>query len=81
MLKKAFLTGICVVSMSVGSSALLAFEDYCTPKLESHIQTLQKTVDSKYMPSSQKKTAQAILDKVNASRNEKGDCVLVDELF
>lgn len=81
MFKPFVFVSLCVLPLSLFSTTASAFDDFCTPKLETYLDGLQKTVDSKYMPSSKKEAAQSILDKVAASRNEKGDCVLVDELF
>jgi ABC-type transport system substrate-binding protein len=63
------------------SSNTLAFEDYCTPKLDAYLSNVQKTVDSKYVSQRQKEVAQKILDRVKASRDDTGDCVLVDKLL
>ncbi|ETX11605.1 hypothetical protein MUS1_10060 [Marinomonas ushuaiensis DSM 15871] len=63
------------------STNAFAIDDYCTPKLNSYIEKAEKTVDSKYISSSQKEMAQKVIDKVKASRNETNDCILMDELF
>ncbi|MBR7889880.1 hypothetical protein J9B83_13205 [Marinomonas sp. A79] len=65
----------------LGSSNALALEDYCTPKLNDYLEKLEKTVDSKYLPDSQKETAKKVLERVKASRNETEDCILVDKLM
>ncbi|UTV97887.1 hypothetical protein KDW99_11315 [Marinomonas rhizomae] len=63
------------------STSALAFDDYCTPKLNAYLGNVQKTVDSKYISDRQKEVAQKILDKVKASRNDTKDCVLIDKLL
>jgi len=63
------------------ASQSLAFDDYCTPKLNAYLKNVQETVDSKYVSQRQKDVAQKILDKVGASRNETKDCVLIDKLL
>ena len=75
--------GFVVVSgvIALSSTSALAYEDYCTPKLETYLKTTQATVDSKYVSERQKEVAQKILDKVKASRNETKDCVLLDKLL
>lgn len=59
----------------------LAIEDICTPELNAYLEKAEKIVDTKYISSSKKKSAQAIIDKVKASRNETHDCILVDKLL
>lgn len=82
MLFKPSFTALLVGTVAiVGSSGALALDDYCTPKLNDYLEKLEKTVDSKYLPDSQKETAQKVLDRVKASRNETEDCILVDKLM
>jgi|GEM_PF-1562619 hypothetical protein len=76
-LSVAFFSSVVVFA----SSNALAFEDYCTPKLDAYLSNVQKTVDSKYVSQRQKDVAQKILDRVKANRNDTGDCVLVDKLL
>ncbi|GGN25576.1 MULTISPECIES: hypothetical protein [Marinomonas] len=73
----AFVSAVTIAT----SSNALAFDDYCTPKLDAYLSNVQKTVDSKYVSQRQKDVAQKILDRVKANRNETGDCVLVDKLL
>ncbi|MCB5160439.1 hypothetical protein [Marinomonas algarum] len=68
------------VACLVGSTSVFALEDFCSPRLDTYLKGLQKTVDSKYMPDSQKETAQKVMDKIKASRNETQDCVLMEKL-
>lgn len=63
------------------SSSVFAMKDYCTPKLNVYLETVQNTLDSKYVAQRQKDVAQKIMDKVKASRNETKDCVLLDKLL
>lgn len=63
------------------STGALAFDDYCTPKLNIYLSNVQKTVDSEHVSDRQKDVAQKILDKVKASRNDTKDCVLIDKLL
>ncbi|MBJ7539041.1 hypothetical protein [Marinomonas transparens] len=74
----SFAIASCVV---LTSSNVLAVDDYCTPKLNTYLKNVQKTVDSKYVSQRQKEVAQKILDKVKGSRNETKDCVLIDKLL
>ncbi|MEL0635679.1 hypothetical protein V6259_02755 [Marinomonas sp. TI.3.20] len=71
------LSGVLILS----SSSAFAFKDYCTPKLNTYLETVQQTVDSKYVPARQKEVAQKILDRVKSSRNETKDCVLLDKFL
>lgn len=81
----SFKTSLSVALLSVAASftstSVLAFDDYCTPKLDVYLSNVQKTVDSKYVSQRQKDVAQKILDRVKASRDDTGDCVLVDKLL
>lgn len=79
-LKKIALLPLMGLIMGFSTSAL-AFDDYCTPKLNTYIKNVQKTVDSKYVSQRQKDVAQKILDRVKNSRNETKDCVLLDKLL
>jgi hypothetical protein len=79
-LKTSLSYALVVVAAST-SSYTLAFDDYCTPKLDAYLKNTQKTVDSKYISERQKDVAQKILDKVKGSRNETKDCVLIDKLL
>ncbi|RNF49623.1 hypothetical protein EBI00_11850 [Marinomonas hwangdonensis] len=63
------------------STNAFAFEDYCTPKLNTYLESVQKTVDSKYVAQRQKDVAQKILDRVKNSRNDTEDCVLLSKLL
>lgn len=81
MTMKASLIALTLAAATLGSTNALALDDYCTPKLNDYLEKLQETVDSKYMPSSKKETAQKILDKVSESRNEEGDCILMKEIM
>lgn len=78
-------SSLCATLMSAAailvSSNTLAFDDYCTPKLNAYLSNVQKTVDSKYVSQRQKDVAQKVLDRVKASRDNTGDCVLVDKLL
>ena len=80
-----FKTSLSVALVSVTtlftSTGALAFDDYCTPKLDAYLSNVQKTVDSKYVSERQKDVAQKVLDKVKASRNDTKDCVLIDKLL
>ena len=69
------------VTASFTSTSVLAFDDYCTPKLNVYLSNVQKTVDSKYVSDRQKEVAQKVLDKVKVSRNDTKDCVLLDKLL
>ncbi|ETI62047.1 hypothetical protein [Marinomonas profundimaris] len=81
MLLKSSLS-IALVSAAVfTSSHSFAFDDYCTPKLNTYLKNVEKTVESKYVSQRQKDVAQKVLDKVKASRNETKDCVLIDKLL
>lgn len=81
----SFKTSLSVALLSVAASftstSVLAFDDYCTPKLNAYLGNVQKTVESKYVAQRQKDVAQKILDKVKASRNDTKDCVLIDKLL
>ncbi|BFM48071.1 hypothetical protein [Marinomonas sp. THO17] len=77
--KIVLLPVVCLITSF--SSSLLAFDDYCTPKLNTYIKNVQKTVDSKYISQRQKEVAQKILDRVKNSRNDTKDCVLLDKLL
>ncbi|RBP80574.1 hypothetical protein EBI01_14890 [Marinomonas rhizomae] len=81
LLRVSLSTALVSISLSLASTSVLAFDDYCTPKLEAYLDNVQKTVDSKYVSSRQKEVAQKILDKVKASRNDTKDCVLIDKLL
>ena len=81
MSMKTSLLALTLAVATMGSTNALALDDYCTPKLNDYLEKLQATVDSKYMPSSQKETAQKVLDKVSASRNEEGDCIILEKIL
>ncbi|MGB0781615.1 MAG: hypothetical protein ACPGRG_00505 [Marinomonas sp.] len=82
MLNKRCVSVVLLSSAALlGSSSVLAFDDYCTPKLNKYLENVQNTVDSKYISQRQKDVAQKILDKVKNSRNETEDCVLIDKLL
>jgi hypothetical protein len=81
MLLKSTLS-IALVSAAIFTSGQsFAFDDYCTPKLNTYLKNVEKTVESKYVSQRQKDVAQKVLDKVKASRNETKDCVLIDKLL
>lgn len=63
------------------SSNAFAIEDYCTPKLNTYLESVQKTVDAKYVAQRQKDVAQRILDRVKNSRNDTEDCVIFSRLL
>lgn len=81
LFKSAFVGALLSTFLAFGSAGALAFDDYCTPKLNKYLDNVQKTVDSKYVSQRQKDVAQKILDKVKASRNDTEDCVLIDKLL
>ncbi|NVK73626.1 hypothetical protein C0J08_10045 [Marinomonas sp. CT5] len=82
MLFKNLFTGALVSAAALlSSTSALAFDDYCTPKLNAYLGNVQKTVESEYISDRQKEVAQKILDKVKASRNDTKDCVLIDKLL
>jgi len=82
MLFKNLFTGALVsAAVLLSSTSALAFDDYCTPKLNAYLGNVQKTVESEYISDRQKEVAQKILDKVKASRNDTKDCVLIDKLL
>lgn len=81
LFKSAFMGALLSTALLFGSTGALAFDDYCTPKLNKYLDNVQKTVDSKYVSERQKEVAQKILDKVKASRNDTKDCVLIDKLL
>ncbi|TYL47966.1 hypothetical protein [Marinomonas sp. IMCC 4694] len=82
MLIKTSLSIVLVSATAIFTSGhSFAFDDYCTPKLNTYLENVEKTVDSKYISQRQKDVAQKILDKVKASRNDTKDCVLIDKLL
>ena len=81
LFKTPLSVGLVGISAFLTSTSALAFDDYCTPKLDAYLSNVQKTVDSKYVSERQKDVAQKILDKVKASRNDTKDCVLIDKLL
>ncbi|NLQ18906.1 hypothetical protein HGG82_14960 [Marinomonas sp. M1K-6] len=80
-LKSSFCVTFVGAAAILASSHTLAYDDYCTPKLNKYLSNVQKTVDSKYVSQRQKDVAQKVLDRVKSSRDETGDCVLVDKLL
>lgn len=81
LFKTSLSVGLIGISAFLTSTSVLAFDDYCTPKLDAYLSNVQKTVDSKYVSERQKDVAQKVLDKVKASRNDTKDCVLIDKLL
>lgn len=81
LFKTSLSVGLIGISAFLTSTSALAFDDYCTPKLDVYLSNVQKTVDSKYVSERQKDVAQKVLDKVKASRNDTKDCVLIDKLL
>ncbi|WP_421852773.1 hypothetical protein [Marinomonas sp.] len=79
--KSSLSVALLSAAASFTSTSALAFDDYCTPKLNAYLGNVQKTVESKYVAQRQKDVAQKILDKVKASRNDTKDCVLIDKLL
>ena len=81
LFKTSFTVALVSAAALLTSTNTLAFEDYCTPKLDVYLSNVQKTVDSKYVSERQKEVAQKVLDKVKVSRNDTKDCVLLDKLL
>jgi len=75
--------GFCILgsALVLSSSSAFAYKDYCTPKLNKYLESVQSTVDNKYLPDRQKAVAQKILDRVKDSRNDTKDCVLLDKFL
>lgn len=81
LFKTSFTVALVSAAALLISTNTLAFDDYCTPKLNVYLGNVQKTVDSKYVSERQKDVAQKVLDKVKTSRNDTKDCVLLDKLL
>lgn len=81
LFKTSFSVALVGVAALFTSTGALAFDDYCTPKLDLYLNNVQKTVDSEHVSERQKDVARKILDKVKASRNDTKDCVLIDKLL